>query len=156
MPVCVFHAGAGLPAEECVAPVRVSRLIVNGGYVKIRTRFFKRLERAELFPVIPAEKKKSPGVFKNNALSLFCKIRRQSCAVKRLACDEIKQRRSDKSSHPKPLLQLGCCPSFSKASGIPELVCPSPSPSLQPCLSITRRPTPYTHTHSSVNRSALQ
>lgn len=96
MPVCVFHAGAGLPAEECVAPVHVFRLVVNGGYVKIRARFFKRLERAELFPVIPAEEKKN-SVFKNNTLSLFYKIRTQSCAVKRLARDEIKQRRSDKA-----------------------------------------------------------
>lgn len=55
----MFHAAARLPAEECVAPVDVFRLVVNGGYVKIRPRFFKRLKRAELFPVIPAKKNKS-------------------------------------------------------------------------------------------------
>lgn len=57
MPVCVFHAGAGLPAQECVSPVLVFRLVVNGQYVKFGSRFFKRLERAEFFTMIPVGKK---------------------------------------------------------------------------------------------------
>ena len=46
-------------------------------------------------------------------------------------------------THPKPLLQLGCWPSLSRASGIPIWLFPNPSPSFQPCFSITRRPKPW-------------
>lgn len=46
-------------------------------------------------------------------------------------------------TYPSPLLHRGFCPSLSRASAIPELLLPRPSPSVQPCCSRTFLPKPW-------------
>lgn len=46
-------------------------------------------------------------------------------------------------THPSPLLHRGFWPSLSRASAIPELLLPRPSPSVQPCCSRTFLPKPW-------------
>lgn len=132
MPISVFHVDFGLTPEHSVALVNVSGLIVNCWYVKISSGFLYWVLE-QFLPVIPAEM----------TLDSMRRVRARHDLTEKMQVKRCRWSFIRGFTHPKPLLQRGCWPSLSRASLIPTWLLPNPSPSFQPCFSITRRPNPF-------------